>query len=328
MVDHSTSPPQRLTPQQAAPAIFHAMFSQVGRGGAGWTGGEQPMLGRGGRGRCRERPDEAGTEPAAMRAEVARPGPLPTRPSWPSPPSLPLQTIMLLLGGFAIAAALSKHAIAKQVGREGWREGEAQRAAAHTLARHTHTPPPPHPPLPPPHPSHPRHTDRGGHPVPRGPPPPRRAPGGHVHGHVRKHVDQQRGRTRAVLRAGAAHPAVRRAGGGRRAHAPGPRLPTPAHACPRTRPSPAHACPPCAVAPPPLPPLPPRPLPSPSRSPPQHAGPGPPLRQGPGHGHRARLQRGRHDVAHLLAAGGEERGGRGWWSDRKGAGLQPEKPGS
>ncbi|EFJ40650.1 hypothetical protein VOLCADRAFT_99527 [Volvox carteri f. nagariensis] len=45
-------PPKRLTPQQAAPAIFHAMFSQ---------------------------------------------------------------TIMLLLGGFAIAAALSKHAIAKQV---------------------------------------------------------------------------------------------------------------------------------------------------------------------------------------------------------------------
>nr|ADI46909.1 PTC1m [Volvox carteri f. nagariensis] len=46
------SPPRRLTPQQAAPAIFHAMFSQ---------------------------------------------------------------TIMLLLGGFSIAAALSKHAIAKQV---------------------------------------------------------------------------------------------------------------------------------------------------------------------------------------------------------------------
>ena len=34
--------------------------------------------------------------------------PLPFRP--------PPQTIMLLLGGFAIAAALSKHAIAKQVG--------------------------------------------------------------------------------------------------------------------------------------------------------------------------------------------------------------------
>nr|ADF43123.1 PTC1p [Chlamydomonas reinhardtii]ADF43163.1 PTC1m [Chlamydomonas reinhardtii] len=52
LVDRSKDPPQRMTPQQAAPAIFHAMFSQ---------------------------------------------------------------TIMLLLGGFAIAAALSKHAIAKQV---------------------------------------------------------------------------------------------------------------------------------------------------------------------------------------------------------------------
>ncbi|PNH00354.1 putative transporter C3B8.04c, partial [Tetrabaena socialis] len=52
LVDRSVKDaPQRLTPQQAAPAIFHAMFSQ---------------------------------------------------------------TIMLLLGGFAIAAALSKHAIAKQ----------------------------------------------------------------------------------------------------------------------------------------------------------------------------------------------------------------------
>nr|BCL66194.1 low-affinity phosphate transporter [Volvox reticuliferus] len=52
LVDHTTQgPPKRLTPQQAAQAIFHAMFSQ---------------------------------------------------------------TIMLLLGGFAIAAALSKHAIAKQ----------------------------------------------------------------------------------------------------------------------------------------------------------------------------------------------------------------------
>ncbi|KAG2437638.1 hypothetical protein HYH02_011277 [Chlamydomonas schloesseri] len=52
LVDHTKDPPQRMTPQQAAPAIFHAMFSQ---------------------------------------------------------------TIMLLLGGFSIAAALSKHAIAKQV---------------------------------------------------------------------------------------------------------------------------------------------------------------------------------------------------------------------
>ncbi|KAG2486184.1 hypothetical protein HYH03_015147 [Edaphochlamys debaryana] len=51
LVDRTKDPPQRMTPQQAAPAIFHAMFSQ---------------------------------------------------------------TIMLLLGGFAIAAALSKHAIAKQ----------------------------------------------------------------------------------------------------------------------------------------------------------------------------------------------------------------------
>ncbi|KXZ57061.1 PTC1 protein [Gonium pectorale] len=52
LTDSTKSPPARLTPQQAAPVIFHAMFSQ---------------------------------------------------------------TIMLLLGGFSIAAALSKHAIAKQV---------------------------------------------------------------------------------------------------------------------------------------------------------------------------------------------------------------------
>ncbi len=29
LVDRSKEPPVRLTPQQAAPAIFHAMFSQV-----------------------------------------------------------------------------------------------------------------------------------------------------------------------------------------------------------------------------------------------------------------------------------------------------------
>jgi di/tricarboxylate transporter len=29
MVDHTQKTPVRLTPQQAAPAVFHAMFSQV-----------------------------------------------------------------------------------------------------------------------------------------------------------------------------------------------------------------------------------------------------------------------------------------------------------
>jgi hypothetical protein len=30
LVDNTVTPPARLAPQQAAPAIFHSMFSQVG----------------------------------------------------------------------------------------------------------------------------------------------------------------------------------------------------------------------------------------------------------------------------------------------------------
>jgi hypothetical protein len=36
MMDNSTSPPTRLKPQQAAPLVFHAMFSQVGVVQGGW----------------------------------------------------------------------------------------------------------------------------------------------------------------------------------------------------------------------------------------------------------------------------------------------------
>ena len=108
-MDDSADPPRRLTAPEAAPKMFHAMFSQVSHNLVGLTadhvvdGGGITCMG------------------FMLRVLSAAGGhALPATMSWKRNLGCDitwllagLQVIMLLLGGFAIAGALTKHLIAK-----------------------------------------------------------------------------------------------------------------------------------------------------------------------------------------------------------------------
>ena len=109
LVDDSTDRPRRLTAPEAAPKMFHAMFSQVSHNLIGASLPTTLLVGMLHVHWVRVQGAECSSRPWCASNDVL----VEKRLGCKLPELAGLQVIMLLLGGFAIAGALTKHLIAK-----------------------------------------------------------------------------------------------------------------------------------------------------------------------------------------------------------------------